>query len=296
MGKHKIQPGDRFGRLIALDPTGESRHGRPVWRCLCECGNSTDVVSGSLLRKEGTRSCGCLSTEVLSKPRSFINLTGKRFGLLVVTGPAGRKRNEYAWACACDCGGSSVVRSGALKFGHTQSCGCLTKKAVSDATSSKITGKRFGRLVALERIGSRRGGALWRCACDCGNEHIALAGTLNSGQLVSCGCASIDRPGLRSKQVRASSSIHDHKRRARVRGATGSWTTEQITDLSLKQRGRCANCGTKLGDKFHRDHKVALANGGTNDIGNMELLCKPCNLAKNAKDPIVWANLNGRLI
>jgi 5-methylcytosine-specific restriction endonuclease McrA len=47
---------------------------------------------------------------------------------------------------------------------------------------------------------------------------------------------------------------------------------------------------------FHVDHKIALANGGTNDRSNIELLCPPCNLRKHAKDPIVWARENGRLL
>lgn len=291
-----VKPGDVFGRLVAQGRTGESKHGSPVWSCLCSCGNQTEVVSSSLLRKTGTRSCGCLLREALRKDRPHQDLVGLRFSHLVVLSPAGKKGREYAWRCLCDCGAETIVRGGALNFGHTQSCGCLTRKAVSQATSAKIAGQRYGRLVALERIGKRRGGALWRCICDCGNEHQALAGTLNSGQLVSCGCASIDKPGLRSKALREAASVHGHKRRARVKGGGGSFTAEQIEDLYKKQRGRCANCGVKLGGKFHKDHKVAVADGGSSDITNMELLCKPCNLRKNAKDPVVWAQINGRLI
>lgn len=76
----------------------------------------------------------------------------------------------------------------------------------------------------------------------------------------------------------------------------GSFTPTQIADLHTKQRGRCANCGAKLGAEYHRDHKVPLSKGGTNDITNIELLCGPCNLRKNAKDPVDWAQENGRLI
>lgn len=55
-------------------------------------------------------------------------------------------------------------------------------------------------------------------------------------------------------------------------------------------------CGCALGDDFHRDHRVALANGGDNDITNIELLCGPCNQRKHAKDPVRWAQENGRLL
>lgn len=47
-----------------------------------------------------------------------------------------------------------------------------------------ITGQRFGRLLALEHLGS----GLWRCRCDCGNEKKLRGGTLRSGNTTSCGC------------------------------------------------------------------------------------------------------------
>ena len=36
-----------------------------------------------------------------------------------------------------------------------------------------ISGKRYGRLVAIEPVGkNKKGLTLWRCKCDCGNEKI----------------------------------------------------------------------------------------------------------------------------
>lgn len=51
-----------------------------------------------------------------------------------------------------------------------------------------ITGKRFGRLVAIKMIGTKGGHAQWLCQCDCGNEHIATANCLKGGNVSSCGC------------------------------------------------------------------------------------------------------------
>lgn len=55
--------GRRFGRLIALNPTGEStpKNGR-LWDCQCDCGNNC-VVPAALLLEGETRSCGCLKKE-----------------------------------------------------------------------------------------------------------------------------------------------------------------------------------------------------------------------------------------
>ncbi len=51
-----------------------------------------------------------------------------RFGRLVVLEPAGRSRAGNAkWLCRCDCGSETIARSGNLRQGTTNSCGCLRK-------------------------------------------------------------------------------------------------------------------------------------------------------------------------
>jgi hypothetical protein len=53
----------------------------------------------------------------------------------------------------------------------------------------QLAGERFGLLRVLERAGSdRHGGALWRCACDCGREVSARGTELRRGSYGSCGC------------------------------------------------------------------------------------------------------------
>lgn len=61
-----------------------------------------------------------------------------------------------------------------------------------------LTGKRFGRLVVLERAedyvtlmpGGQNGKryTVWRCQCDCGNETKAFSANLLHGHTQSCGC------------------------------------------------------------------------------------------------------------
>ena len=49
----------RFGLLQAIEPTGnKSPNGSIIWRCICDCGNYTEVPLGQLTRKH-TLSCGC---------------------------------------------------------------------------------------------------------------------------------------------------------------------------------------------------------------------------------------------
>lgn len=56
-----------------------------------------------------------------------INLTGNRFGKLVVQEFAGRNSNNITlWKCQCDCGRSNVIAQGSqLRGGFKRSCGCL---------------------------------------------------------------------------------------------------------------------------------------------------------------------------
>lgn len=51
-----------------------------------------------------------------------------------------------------------------------------------------LTGKRFGRLVVIDRAPSVKGRAYWVCKCDCGNMHTVMGKHLSSGKVISCGC------------------------------------------------------------------------------------------------------------
>lgn len=65
----------------------------------------------------------------------FIDLTGKKFGRLMVLKLAGKsKPGAYKWSCICDCGASAVILGSLLRDGCTKSCGCLLKE---------LTGLRF---------------------------------------------------------------------------------------------------------------------------------------------------------
>lgn len=53
------------------------------------------------------------------------DITGQRFGRLVVLNRAQSKRGTEAWwLCRCDCGNEPIVRGVTLRRGKTVSCGC----------------------------------------------------------------------------------------------------------------------------------------------------------------------------
>ena len=56
--------------------------------------------------------------------RSFINLTGKRFGhLLVIKRSKRRTSSNIQWICKCECGRFLIVRGDNLRSGHSTQCG-----------------------------------------------------------------------------------------------------------------------------------------------------------------------------
>jgi hypothetical protein len=59
-----------------------------------------------------------------------IDLTGKRFARLLVTGQASNSEcgRFLRWDCVCECGETIVAYGGALKSGNTKSCGCLREE------------------------------------------------------------------------------------------------------------------------------------------------------------------------
>jgi hypothetical protein len=65
--------------------------------------------------------------------RKFMDMTGRRFGRLVVVEFAGRDEyHKICWKCICDCGTAKTVGGAILRYGTTQSCGCLQKDRASE--------------------------------------------------------------------------------------------------------------------------------------------------------------------
>lgn len=96
-----------------------------------------------------------------------------------------------------------------------------------------LTGKRFGRLVAIKKVGKADPhGTLWLCQCDCGNFIETRAGYLRAGQTTSCGCY---RTELRSAIMSRSAewnTKHGHCRRGKRSKLYNVWNT---------MRERCDN-------------------------------------------------------
>jgi hypothetical protein len=257
--------------------------------CKCDCGTSIKVVVASLIRSN-TKSCGCIHREHIKRlgHKNAANLAGSKFGRLTAVKFSGRKIGTFrVWDCVCDCGKQTEVLSANLTSGNSQSCGCLNKERLSQSRRVDIAGRVFGKLTAIECVaGDKKGERFWRASCLCGGEKVVQACRLTTGAIISCGCATggpIANPYM-PEHALEKGRIAANERRARKMKAGGSFDEFDIDLLYEEQGGRCPYCRTELGDHFQRDHIVALINGGSNDIGNIQLLDPRCHFLKTAMD------------
>lgn len=179
----KNEIGNTYGYLTVIERAENTKEGRARWLCQCRCGN-TVVVLGKHLRSGNTKSCGCLKKE---RPGARKDLTGQRFGRLVVIGEPKVGSRGTIWKCICDCGEVCYKVSADLIHGNISSCGCYKKDLHS--TMNDLTNQKFGELTALySGEVARDGQRVWVCKCSCGEEVRVRAGALRSGKTKSCGC------------------------------------------------------------------------------------------------------------
>lgn len=121
--KHDLA-GQRIGEWTVLsrsDRKGTNRDS--YWNCICSCGVQKVVRQLSLVTQTPlgmSRSCG-----------HMIDLTGDRFGRLLVLGEAPRLNGLRHWLCLCDCGNCKSVWMDSLRRGDILSCGCFQSEIAS---------------------------------------------------------------------------------------------------------------------------------------------------------------------
>lgn len=152
------------------------------------------------IRKPRVDCTPCWEMYNQSEPVSrVIDLTGQRFGKLVVIERAWEREDELDdkrygayWRCLCDCGNTNVVCGFNLRRKHgTVSCGCmkgaLTQSGLAHPQAKNWTGQRIGSLVGVRAVRGTGGGVVWLWQCDCGQTREAEACDARRGSQ-SCGC------------------------------------------------------------------------------------------------------------
>lgn len=176
--------GTQWGSLTVLERAENSKDGRAMWKCQCECGEERIVLGKQLRNGQVTKCKKCARKGINS-----INLTGQRFGRLTVLEMTDKRRgSSIIWKCRCDCGEICYKPSKDLRDGRTKSCGCLQKENRS-RIQKDLRGMRFGKLIVLDKepysLNNRK---IWYCKCDCGNYKEVSTYQLLAGRVQSCGC------------------------------------------------------------------------------------------------------------
>ena len=139
-----------------------------------------------------------------------------------------------------------------------------------------LTGKRFGKLVAIEPTEERygNGSVVWKCQCDCGATTIVGSGNLRNGAVKSCGCL---RRRLGEDHPNYKTSITDEER---YEGRKYSNYYEWRDAVFARDKYTCQKCGDNRGKNLNAHHlepyktnpelRTTLSNGVT--------LCKQCHI------------------
>lgn len=118
--------GKVFGNWTVISRRGSDKHHNILWLCECVCGIEKEVRGNGLVSGKST-SCGCSYKT---------DLTGKRFGKLVVVREDLTQKPDRCWVCQCDCGNTKTIIGSSLKQGVSNSCGCSKGEWIRQ---SKIT-------------------------------------------------------------------------------------------------------------------------------------------------------------
>ena len=151
MAKAEDLTGKRFNYLTVLERDYEAQAAHPKeriawWKCRCEACGQIKSFRSFVVKRSIT--CGCRKNpdrkprEVKIKPKnkenfSGIDLSGQRFGHLVVLKWLGTFNKNSRYLVRCDCGKEYVVYAQNLTQGGTTSCGC-TKESHGEMKIKEI--------------------------------------------------------------------------------------------------------------------------------------------------------------
>ncbi len=183
-GRIKDLTGLVFGYLTVVRYIHTKEKGA-YWICQCQCGREV-TVKGSNMIRGSTKSCGCWTKS------NREDVTGRRFGMLLVTETIQAPRTKTLLRCLCDCGKESIKSENKVKMGTTMSCGCVQYEGFSKYWNRKhdekqsYVGQTFNHWTVLEII--KRDSQTWLCRCSCGVEKRVSQTAILIGTSKSCGC------------------------------------------------------------------------------------------------------------
>ena len=170
-----------------------------------------------------------------------------------------------------------------------------------------ITGQRFGKLVALKKVESRKGNTYWLCQCDCGNQKEIQTSHLTSGLTKSCGCLNKGEKPKEEFCLNFGTKLHkgqykyccfkcqsEYQRDIYIEkvnngeenGLKKTGNTYKVSDsirsyLLQKYDNKCQKCGwgeiNPITGKCPLEIHHVDGNRSNNKLDNLELLCPNCH-------------------
>ena len=125
------------------------------------------------------------------------------------------------------------------------------------ARALDITNQRFGRLVALKRVGKDKFRlSIWACQCDCGNIKEVRVSDLKKGYVLSCGC-------LHKENTSKINFKHGHARVGKIRPEHRIWSLmiDRCTNSNNKYYEHYGGRGIKVCERW-KDYNNFYADMG----------------------------------
>ena len=72
-----VKIGEKYNRLLVIEYCGTGKYQQSMFKCVCDCGNTT-ITRGTFLTRGITKSCGCLQREHAKRHMDYLNKNGKR--------------------------------------------------------------------------------------------------------------------------------------------------------------------------------------------------------------------------
>lgn len=206
------------------------------------------------------------------------DLRGKKHGRLLIIEHRIGLNKRSSWLCRCECGKEKVIRSDGLKI--TQSCGCLQREAIRNIKTNKGWFKKgisHKWKRGLNKKGKKSKSKCVECEKELSAQHVQ--------RCQSClGKSRRGKGNPRWKGGYENKLWHNRQRRIKKKENGGSHTLAEWEALKMRWGWMCLCCKKVEPEiTLSVDHIIPLSKGGTDNICNIQPLCRNCNSRKRSK-------------
>lgn len=169
-------------------------------------------------------------------PKSLIGT--EQFGKKIIDAKREEKDGRIYVKFICPyCGKEKWVRSNS----PARSCGCISGRP-NNKKYKDITGKKFGRLTAINPVRKEKYGIIWNCQCECGNFKEVLYTHLIDGGTRSCGCL-LKEISIKNGEETASKNCYGGTNVKRITGKASKNSKSGVTGVCFVQGKWYASIG-----------------------------------------------------